>query len=209
MMNRYLAIIILLLFSFISFSQSFKGGIFAGFSACQVDGDHLSGFRRAGLVAGAYTGHDLSPKLAWQLELKFIQKGSYQSLNPEANIQHTYDLRLNYVELPVLLKYKYKRKLVFDAGPGFGYLAWHKENSENGPDYDPFNLYPFNKFEISLQIGGNYQLSKRIIINIRYLYSAVPIRRNPDGMRKILFQRGQFNNLICLSLYYQFNKPDE
>jgi len=190
-------------------AQSFRGGIMAGLSTSQVDGDTRGGYHRAGLIAGGYVGFDISKKIAWQMEMKFVQKGSYQGINPNDSIMSTsYDLRLNYIEMPLLFKYQYKDRLAFEAGLGFGYLISHKENSEYGPIY-PNNIHPFHKFEIDYQIGGSYQLLENLYFNIRYSYSVLPIRQDINGARRILFQIGQFNNVIIFSFYYQFNKPDE
>jgi hypothetical protein len=207
-MKRYFIIAFLTLSSAFSFSQSFKGGILAGLAGSQVDGDTYSGYNRLGFAAGAYVGHDISDKFDWQFELKYIQKGSHKRQNPDAGDLTIYKLRLNYVEVPFTIRYKYKPKISFDAGLGVGYLASTKEEDEYG--VFPANLLkPFNKFELSYQIGGYYQLFKNLLFNIRYSYSVLPIRTGIVGQRRILFGTGQFNNLISFSFYYQLNKADE
>lgn len=207
-MRRTFAITLLIFSSFIAFSQSFKGGIMAGLSASQVDGDTYSGFNRAGLLVGGYVGHDLSAKVSWQLEMKYIQKGSHKRQNSDAGDFTTYKLRLNYVELPFTINFKYKPKIILDAGLGLGYLANTKEENQNGP-YPESLLIPFHKFEVTYQLGGYYQFNKRLALNIRFEYSLLPIRTNIVGERWILFQKGQFNNVICFSLFYQLSKADE
>lgn len=211
-MKNIRCILIILLFSAFSFyvapAQSFKGGLLAGLATSQVDGDTHSGYNRAGLIAGGYVGLNISKKLSGQMEMRFIQKGSYKKQNPDAGDYTVYSLRLNYVEMPFLIKYQYKYKLTFEAGLGFGYLASHKEGNENGP-FPDYAQIPFHKFELNYQIGGYYQLFKNLSVNVRYLYSLLPIRQHINGENKFLFSKGQFNNVICFSLYYQFNKPGE
>jgi hypothetical protein len=211
-MKTIKCIFTILLFSAFSFyeanAQSFKGGLLAGLSTSQVDGDTHSGYYRAGIIAGGYVGLNISEKLSGQMEMKFIQKGSYKSQNPNAGDYTIYCLRLNYVEMPFLIKYKYKYKLTFETGLGFGYLASYKEGNENGPFPDYVQI-PFHKFELSYHIGSYYQLFKRLSVNVRYSYSLLPIRQHINGENKFLFNKGQFNNVICFSFYYQFNKPSE
>ncbi|MFA5781154.1 MAG: porin family protein [Bacteroidales bacterium] len=212
-MKTIRCILIILLFSAFSFyvapAQSFKGGLLAGLSTSQVDGDTHSGYNRAGLIFGGYVGLGISEKISAQMEMKFIQKGSYKNQNPDAGDFKIYSLRLNYVEMPFLIKYQYKYKLTFEAGLGFGYLASYKEGDESGTFTDYVQIHPFHKFELSYQIGGYYQLFNNLSVNVRYSYSLLPIRQHINGENKFLFSKGQFNNVICFSLYYQFNKPSE
>ena len=186
-------------------AQSFKGGLTAGLSASQFDGDTYSGYNRAGLIAGGFVGLKISEKITGQMEMKFIQKGSHKSPNPDIGDYKTYNLRLNYIEVPFVLKYKYKDKLIFESGLGFGYLYDYKEGDEYGLHSD----IPFHKFELSYHLGGYYQLLERLSVNVRYSYSLLPVRQNIPGENRFLFSRGQFNNVIGFSFYYQFNKSGE
>ncbi len=206
-MKPFVALLLMMLASPLLFCQSFKGGLMAGLSTTQVDGDTYSGYNRFGIIGGAYVGLDLSPKFAWQLEMKFFQKGSYKKQNQNAGDFTTYNLRLNYIEMPFLIKYKFKTKFNFEAGLSLGYLAGVKEGNEDGP-YPSNLLIPFHKAELSYLFGVYYQLFKKLSFNVRYEYSVLPIREHINGERWILFQRGQFNNVIGFSFYYQINKPE-
>lgn len=205
-MKRIISAVFIIAATINSFAQSFKGGVMAGLVTSQVDGDTYSGYNRAGLNAGGYAGIDLSEKFALRMEMKFVQKGAYKRSNPDAGDFENYSLRLNYAEIPVMLKYKYKPKISFDAGAGFGYMA----GSEWKDDYGVVEGgVPFSKFEISYNIGGYYNLTDRIAFNVRYSYSVLPVRKGIYGQRYILFSWGQFNNVLSFSFYYQFKKPDE
>lgn len=206
---KYVITIIIVLSSFLlSMAQSFKGGIIAGMATSQYDGDTYVGFHRIGINAGGYINLDLGKKFSWQMEMKYIQKGSFQSPNPDPQyLTPKYDLRLNYIEIPFLIKYNFKYKISFEAGFGVGYLASHHENINDIPA-DPTNIRPFHKFELSYQAGGYYQLLKKLAFNIRYVYSVLPVRPHAGGgTYKLNF--GEYNNVICFAFYYQFNKPDE
>lgn len=206
-MKKIALIIVFFYISLLLNAQTFKGGLLLGMSTSQYDGDTYSGYHRVGLIAGGYVGHDISAKLAWQMEIKFFQKGSFQNSNIDAGIPYPYDLRLNYIEMPFLLKYSIKKKLSFEAGLGFGYLAGHRENI-NGAPSDPLGLRPFHKYEISYQIGGYYQIFQKLAVNIRYVYSLLPVRPHAGGGKHGL-NFGEYNNVISFSLYYQFKKTDE
>lgn len=187
-------------------AQSFSGGILAGFSASQYDGDTYSGFHRAGLISGAYVGHTISKKFSWNMEIKYFQKGSYQRIEPDYGFPE-YDLRLNYVEVPFLIKYDFKYKIYFEGGLGFGYLAGSRELI-NTIEADPNNERPFHKFEISYQFGVYYQLTKRLAVNIRYHYSLLPVRPHASGATHG-FNWGEYNNVISFSLKCMLSKLND
>lgn len=184
-------------------AQSFSGGILAGFSASQYDGDTYSGFHRTGFMAGAYVGHIISKKFSWNMEMKYFQKGSYQRVEPDYGFPE-YDLRLNYVEMPFLIKYDFKYNIFFEGGLGFGYLAGFHERV-NDVTADPNNLRPFHKYEISYQFGAYYQLTQRFSVNIRYHYSLLPVRPHASGASHGL-NWGEYNNVISFSLKCMLNK---
>jgi hypothetical protein len=206
-MRKIIYTVIFVILSGLLSAQTFKGGLMLGMSTTQYDGDTYSGYHRVGLIGGGYVGHDISAKLSWQMEMKYIQKGSFQSANIDAGIPYPYDLRLNYIEMPFLLNYTIRNKLSMDAGLGLGYLASHRENI-NGNASDPTGLRPFHKYEFSYQIGGSYQILPKLAVNIRYVYSILPVRPHAGGGRHGL-NFGEYNNVISFSIYYQFKKKDE
>jgi hypothetical protein len=201
---------LILFFSVASMStaQNFKGGLIAGMATSQYDGDTYAGFHRIGLNAGCFVNLDIGKKLSGQMEMKFVQKGSFQSPNPDPqHFSPKYDLRLNYVEIPFLIKYDFKYKLSFEGGIGISYLAGHHEKVDD-VTADPTNSRPFHKFELSYQVGGYYRLFDQLSINIRYCYSILPIRPHAGG-GTYGSNFGEYNNIILFSFYYQFNKPSD
>lgn len=186
-------------------AQKFEGGVFAGLSTSQVDGDALGGFHRAGVNAGAYVALPFNLKWEGQFEIKYIQKGSFKGQNPDIGDYNTYGIKLRYFEMPLLAKYLYKPKISFEGGLALGYLTSSKEEF-NGDVYP--DARPFRKYELSWLMGGNYQLFKKIALNIRYSYSVLPIRKHAGDA---VFQnnRGQYNNVVCFSFYYKFGAPNE
>ncbi|NTW31608.1 MAG: PorT family protein [Bacteroidetes bacterium] len=202
---KYLFIILALTITFTGYAQKFEGGMFAGLTASQVDGDTWSGFNRAGFNGGVSVTLPFSAKIAGQFEIKYINKGSYKGSRPDAGDYSTYGIKLRYIETPLIIKYLYKPKINFETGLAFGYLLYWELKS-NGIE-DPWER-PFNKYEISWLIGGNYQLYKKLTLDIRYSYSAFPVRANL-GQSSSWFKRGMFNNVICFSFYYKLGKEDD
>ena len=106
---------IILFFSLPVFSQQFSGGLLAGFNGSQVRGNQSFGFHKLGFVGGVWVQSDINDKFYWSGELKFNQKGS--RINPNSkNGYMLYIYRLNYIDLPVLVGYKYQDYLSFFGG---------------------------------------------------------------------------------------------
>ena len=75
-MKERLILYIFICFSFLSFSQNFKGGVIAGISTSQVSGDNLGGFNKAGIFLGLFTELPISNISNIKMEMNYIQKGS-------------------------------------------------------------------------------------------------------------------------------------
>lgn len=137
-------------------AQIIKGEVFLGANGCQVDGDECYGFKKFGVHAGAGA---LVPLTNWMdvgLEVLFNQKGAFKrdSITYNSTYPHAYNLKLNYVEVPLMLYItdknsvsagigvSYGRIVGIDEkndgvstgiGIGDGHLHW-KENEESMPD---------------------------------------------------------------------------
>lgn len=188
----------LIVFSCLSISaQTFGGGLFAGLSASQLDGDRSTGYNKAGLSFGIYTNVMLNRYIDAQLELKYIQKGSN---NKSKDINALYVSKLNYIELPFFLKYRFLNKFNANIGVVAGYLQSSTENKGGFGD-EPANPV-FNEFEFSGLAGVEYQMTKNLLFNVRFNYSILPVRAHPGDQTWFLNQ-GQYNNVFTFAVYYQ------
>lgn len=196
-MKTTILTISLIICTFISFGQNFQGGPIFGFTATQVDGDTYSGYNKVGLIIGGFVNKKFSNNWSSQLEIKYIQKGSKKL--SKNNDPSYYKLQLDYFDIPVIMQYHYKNKITFETGMAVSYLTKAQE------DNDGYGLIaadpPFNKFEISALAGANYNITDRLIFNLRVSYSMHQIRNHT--LRSTMWLRyGQFNNVISFSIYY-------
>ncbi len=198
---RYLIFSIFFIF-FISFSlsaQKFNGGLMAGFTGSQVDGDTHGGYHKGGLLGGAFVNRVINDNFSWQLEMKFIQKGSHFVPDSAefANNERVYRLHLNYAEVPIMLNYHYKKKFILSLGLGVGYLISFKEEWDGVRLYEDSNRF-FQDYEISYNFGISYKLTKKLYFSLSHSYSILPIRRHAE--RSVYrFNRGQYNNLLAFT----------
>lgn len=108
-------------------NNKFNAGILFNANGIQIEGqdvDYWNGsngkvWGTGGLSAGGYIKRDLSDHVYASLELRYIRKGSiYEFINDDG--MHAYEnLKLNYIELPVLFGYTlrpYKKYRLFETG---------------------------------------------------------------------------------------------
>lgn len=206
-MKIYLTIIFIVLFGCLKCSaQFFKTGLIAGISGAQVEGDGYGGYKKLGFIGGGFVNVDLSEKLSAQFEIYFINKGSFKGAHPDKGDYDKFSLNLNYIEIPVAIRYK-QNKFMFEAGLYYAKFLSYTLEDEFGPR--SVNQYPFKGFDFGGFIGVYYQLNDHFSFNLRSKNSIIPIRdfQNLDqnvGILNKLFNRGWYNVDLNFSIRYQF-----
>lgn len=198
-------------------AQLFKGEIIGGFNVSQVDGDEVYGFNRLGINAGAGVEIAFSDKWSVSLENLYSEKGSYQKKQFEDSITGEYDLRLNYLEVPVMLHYNDKDRIKVGLGFSWGRLVKASETEQGGNVTPYIDSVPFNENDINILADFRFRLYKRLKLDFRYSYSVSKIReREFFNYNNDTWIRKQYNNLFSIRLIYVFNeklenikKPDE
>ncbi|MDZ7740439.1 MAG: porin family protein [Bacteroidota bacterium] len=201
-------LLLLLLFAGGSvFSQIFKGAVIGGFNLSQVDGDEVYGFKRIGLNAGAAVLVPLGDHWEISLENSFCQKGAYQKqqyIDSARSLTGEYDLRLNYVEVPLLVHYRDKGGLTFGAGFSWGRLVGSREIEHGDEDIAYSDSIPFNENDVSIIADFRFKIWKRLHANVRYSYSLADIRERTfyslNGADSWI--RKQYNNILTFRLIY-------
>ena len=122
MKKQYVILIIglLSLFSTSIFAQSFNGGLIAGATFCQVDGDRYYGYHKLGFTAGGYVNLPVSEHFALQMELKYTLMGAHSSTE-EVDLPGygPYNLSLHYAEIPLMLQYDFGHITVYGKSLDF------------------------------------------------------------------------------------------
>ncbi|MBL7138388.1 MAG: PorT family protein, partial [Bacteroidales bacterium] len=189
------------------FAQQFDGGILAGGVVSQVDGDNWAGFSKVGFLAGGFVNLELSPHSSLQLEMEYIQKGSRKPSYYQENDFHDYLLRLHYLEIPLLYQFTFLKRIQVEAGPAADVLLGYQEQVDG---QEVPNDYPFRRVTLAGIVGASGYITKHLKATFRFNYSLLSIRHpqpvevRPTVWRKILFEWGQYNNVMSLSVAYQF-----
>jgi opacity protein-like surface antigen len=207
-MKRFILVIFILpCLLLTSYSQSFRGGVTAGFTASQVDGDSYAGYDKLGVLGGVFISRNFLPYLDARMEIRYAQRGAR---NP-ASKDNTggYLLALHYIDIPIMASFHIKDYGTADVGliPGYMFAA-HGED-DNGKLPDDY-LVDFRKFDLGTLVGVTIRITDKASVSVRYSYSIFTIRDLESAgayyswFGKIFgHSRGDFNNYLSLALNYR------
>lgn len=188
-------------------AQDFSGGATLGINASQVSGDNLGGYNRAGITGGFIVSKTFEDKNELEMRITYSAKGSRDVPNFEKGKYSAYYLKLSYIEVPFLYRYKFK-KVWLIAGLSGGYLIKSSIANESGPfPENSVENRPFKKYEVCTHFGVGYPLDENWEIELKTIdtFALLPIRSHASGANFRL-NFGQLNNVIAFSLKYKLSK---
>ena len=204
-------------------AQRFLGAVVGGMNISQVDGDEVYGFKKVGGHFGLAAILPIQKKWDITLETVFNQKGAneksqytYWHYDTISGILDStlytgaYNLRLNYVEVPLMVHYTDRQKYTVGAGFSYGRLVSSKEIEHDGniPPYS--DTVNFNKNDFDVLLDLQIRVYKGLKFNVRYSYSMVAIRERT--FHDIIYEqkapwiRKQYNNMLTFRLVYVINE---
>jgi len=190
-------------------AQMIKGYVAGGFNLSQVDGDEVYGFKRMGGNIGVAAMIPLWKNFDVSLETSFTQKGAFQKQQYNSDsLNGAYELRLNYVEVPVLIHYTDKDFITIGTGFSWGRLvgATEFEHGFQTATTAANGVYSLDDFSVLVDL--RMRMADRLKFNFRYQYSLTKIRtREFTNLANQTWKRDQFNNLMTVRLIYMFNEP--
>ncbi len=216
---RRLKVFIVILLIIIGISQPLsaqiiKGEALLGFNLTQVEGDEVYGFRKPGLNIGA--GVLIPFKKNWDvsMEVTFNQKGARQkpqysdSLSSGQVITGEYKLRLNYVEIPVMVFYTDKEFISIGAGFSWGRLVGIQEwEHGNLVKTTTVNSGTYDKNDFSYIIDARIRIKGPLKFGVRYQNSMMKIRtREFIDLSGNTWTRDQYSKVLTFRLIYIFNE---
>jgi hypothetical protein len=199
-MKKSILSIFLISFFIVGYAQKFDGGAMIGMAASQVAGDRYSGFNKAGPIAGFFVNFQPAERSSFQFELYYVQKGSRKNANAVKEDYDSYLLRLNYVEMPLLYKLHFGR-FAIEAGPSLAFfMGGYEEINGEEETVDNFATMTFQ-----FNLGVVFNITENWMVDIRTNNSFTNLRNETlDGHVYRLGSYGQFNDVLMLSLVYQF-----
>ena len=217
-MKRLLLLIFVLVFGAGLSAQSFFGGLIAGGTMSQVGGDTRGGYHKLGLVGGAFAGLNLTEDVDVQMELKYIQKGSYSA---DVEYWYAFDpflIKLDYIDLPIVLAYNLNKVnindinmkwLKFELGLSFDFLINYKQEIQGTIvlESNPWNRVVLNTVVgVRVCVKDNFEIGLRavdamtsICKSSKYPYS----NGNVSYTRRLFGRYGMFNDVLQLAVFWR------
>ena len=139
-----------------------NGGIKGGYNLAAVsfDGDGETEQRHSFHI-GIYGESFISESFSIQPELIYSQQGYVIT-----DSNGTFTQKLNYINLPVMLKAYPSKNFFLEAGPQIGLAVLHKEEYDglfsSSQQYDP------NSFDWGVNLGGGFKTDSGVSLGVRY-----------------------------------------
>ncbi|CAM4130720.1 porin family protein [Zobellia nedashkovskayae] len=168
-------------------AQDFNFGVKGGINIASVGGSAYSSLGSLGTKVSFHLGgvaeFPITEKISVQPELLYSSQGTRWNYGTNDD-----NLKLDYINLPILGKYYILEGLSAEAGPLVGFLL-----STNEDDDDRFN-----SLDIAFAIGASYKLNENMFFSLRYNKGIANI--NDDSYTGGKSQ----NNVFQLSAGYAF-----
>ena len=204
----FIIVLSFLLYSGNISAQFIKGALITGINFSQVDGDEVWGYRKKGCNLGAAAYIPFKNR-KWNIgiETLYNQKGAREGVRYDNDTANgSYTLRLNYLEVPVLIHYEDKETWQFGIGGSWGRLVSAKE-WEHGQRTNTDRLSPYSRDDFNILLDIRFRLIYNIKFNFRYAYSLGSIRhRKYEDNNGNKWERDQYNNVFSFRLVYMFNE---
>lgn len=169
-------------------------GLKAGGALTSITGEYAQNAKsKAGVLAGLVARVGLTRRLAVQPELLYEQKGLIDTHAP--HLVH----RLNYLDLPVLVRYE-ARAFFLEAGPQVGWLLAAKQVNAG---YALDTKYLCQPVDVGYAVGGGHQFGGGFGIGLRYNGGFTTISRAVE-IGAVRAQAVQRNSAFQLSATYLF-----
>lgn len=215
MLFRPLSFLLFLIFlSLPALSQkyAFEAGAAAGLNTSQVSGDNLSGFHQFGLGTGLFVVRPITESSELEMQFLFSQKGSRKTPDPDRGDYTSYNLRVNYIDIPLSYRYELSDFNLF-GGVLFGArVGSAKESNHNGsiesagrPDFEPY--------DIGVQAGLSYLLRDDLRFDLRFSNSILPARKHTGNTLSSpgtagYLNRGQYHTVVSFLVKYRILQSD-
>lgn len=177
-MKKLIVLVFTVLLSAISMAQGLDFGVKAGANFSNFSGaSNVS--NKTGFLGGIFAGAKLGDKIGIQADLLYSQQGAEFDAGK---------IDLNYVNVPVVLKYYLFQGFNLQAGPQFGFVV-------DDNVFQVFNnVAEAESFDLSGVLGVGYDLALGLRLDGRFNF----------GLSDIFSERKGKNSVFSLALGYSF-----
>lgn len=176
-MVRKLLMIVVAFGPLVAFGQFKEFGLTLGGNMSGVTGNVAHQEARAGLTLGAFGAYEFSDKIQLQMDLQYNQLGA--SYN-DPNLGMAYDINLNYIQVPISIKYIFNQRFGVTAGGYFAFLGGSSASGTlAGENFDP-TVYARGG-DGGLAFGFTYETYENLRFRISFQQGLVDIHDHPNA----------------------------
>ncbi|MEG1023752.1 MAG: porin family protein [Flavobacterium sp.] len=188
-----LAAIAVMTFGFANAQQT-RFGVKGGLNISTVVGGDVNDTKSLiGFHVGGFAEIHVVEKFFIQPELLYSAQGT----KVDGPLGSDVDLKLNYLNIPVLAKYYFvENKFSVEAGPQLGILLSAKGNGTDVKDLTRSTDFGFN-------LGAGYNFTENLSVGIRYTIGLSPLSDKDIDNTEDYYDSAKNSNL-ALSLAYKF-----
>lgn len=167
-------------------AQQFKPGFFVGFNNPEIDGLPESPYfgpnrTKISLMFGASVRTEINEKLNIEMQLGYSQLGMRKPTNPHWNDYTTWNLTLDYLQIPIMANINAYKKISASPGISIGRLVGVRAK-------DPFfimspvikEMETYKKFDFSAFLYINYSLTEMFSPFAGISHSLIPINSEAE-----------------------------
>lgn len=188
-----LSAIAILAFGFVNAQQT-RFGVKGGLNLSNWTGGDVEDTKSlVGFHVGGFAEIKIIEKLAIQPEILFSTQGT----KIEGGFAGDFDVKTNYLNIPVLAKYYIVEKFSVEAGPQLGVLLSAKLDGEDVKD-------SFKSVDLGFNLGAGYNFTDNLSINLRYTIGLSPLADDADIEDEGDYYDSAKNSNLALSLAYKF-----
>ncbi len=197
--------------------ERFRAGAMLGFNLSQLDGDNFSGYDKKGISGGLRVATVFNDRLDFMVEMLYTQTGSQFKNNGRpvdfSSKVKPVHIRLNYVEVPLLINYHFKQvekrlfRYEFFAGVSVGRLIGTKiteDKSISGrmPTYADLEE-DFNKNHLGVVFGLKYNFNNNFGMALRHTLAGTRLYKNEEAESSQIYQMRSY--FLSFHTIYMFD----
>ncbi|WP_431241390.1 porin family protein [Flavobacterium sp. P21] len=195
-------------------TEKVKLGVKAGLniSSLTFDESEIDSSSKSGFTVGLMGEIPLTENFSVQPELLYSQQGMKFSY-ADADVQNSHyksTVSLNYINIPVMLKYYVAKGLSLQAGPQVGILLKAKNEYQDNflgyENYENLNLKDYsNGVDASVNFGLGYQFKDRFYVDARYNMSYTNVFKDATSNTNYIINSNMKNRVFQVTFGYFFN----
>jgi len=194
-------------------TEKVKIGVKAGLNIASLtfDENELESSQKTGFTAGIMAEIPLAKNFSVQPEVLYSQQGmkfSYSDIDV-ANSSYESTITLNYLNIPIMLKYYVLKGLSVQAGPQIGILLKsnnkYQDNFLGYDNHENYNLSDYtNAFDTSVNLGLGYQFKDKFYVDLRYNISYSDVFKEANSNGNYVINSDMRNRVFQITIGYFF-----